>query len=129
MTKVLAVSLIVILALGVLFGVVQFVFLSVDLVGDFCVLVSSLVSGLEAAGNAVDLAVDAIQRFIDGVTDDMIDALPESWAGPVDTLMSALSAVVGFVGGILGAALEVPQAMLDAIPGVLGVVVDLCASR
>ena len=74
-------------------------FLTSDLVAAFCELVNALQIAIEA-GQDIKAAAG---EFLDGFTDDMIDALPEEYQEAARTLVSVLKSTVAFVSGIVGA--------------------------
>ncbi len=126
--KWILIGLLAIVVAGLL-GVLRITLLSVDLVKAFCDLVTALDSALSIANATTSSIVEAINEFLESVTDDMIEALPENWHTPVMLLMDGAQALVSAVGGILGFIIDVPQALLDALLSALGKVVSLCAAR
>ena len=66
-------------------------------------LTSELVNALQIAIEAGQDIKVAAGEFLDGFTDDMIDALPEEYQEAARTLVSVLKSIVAFVSGIVGA--------------------------
>ncbi|MCY4654711.1 MAG: hypothetical protein OXC95_16295 [Dehalococcoidia bacterium] len=99
------------------FIVVYLLFLVGNTIADFCALVAALHNAFLIGENLVE----AVQTFLDAVTDDMISGLPEDWQGPAVALVSAAEGIIGLSGFLL-------HSGIDLIGHELEKVNDLCVS-